>query len=120
MLAMLRRFRILALVALAASPGVAGGAVQYLAPCPVADAPVAHHATGMPGHAPAAPTGSHESCHCIGACCPAAVVAPPAAGQVDVAAVSPRPVAPFVAPDGAPAGTRFAFLPPATAPPLPV
>ncbi len=122
MLATLRRFRLVALLALAVSPGVGGGAVQYLHQCPVTDPPAAHHAAGMPGHAPAphAPADGHQSCHCIGACCPAAIVAPPLPGGTVAVRVLQRSVPAFAAPAGSPGGARFAFLPPSTAPPRPV
>lgn len=123
MLATLRRFRLLAYLALLASPGVAGGAVQLLHPCPVASAEVgpAHHAAGdmaEHGHTPQAPPSRHEQCHCIGACCPAATVAAPALASGIAARVAPLPAARFLTHDAGPGRLPSEFLPPATAPPF--
>jgi hypothetical protein len=126
MLATLRQFRLLALIALFASPGVGGAAVQSLHQCPVGSgagvlAPAVAHHGGMVDHrsAPAAPDG-HQQCHCIGVCCPAAVVGLPAAPVSSVITLASAPVSPLPAPDRAPAFAPSRFLPPATAPPVPV
>ncbi len=117
MLATLRQFRLLALIAVLASPGIGGAAVQSLHQCPVAtaaaDAAPAHHH----GSAPSAPAGSHEQCHCIGECCPGAVAVPPASGSASAINVVPSEPAPFATRDGAPTFAPSRLLPPATAPP---
>lgn len=124
MLAAIRRFRLFALVALLASPGVGGAAVQLLHECPVANAPAAagaaHHggeAAGHHGSVPATPGGSHEQCHCIGECCAAAVAVAPASDAVIVIAIVPFPVVPHAGHSDVPVSPPSRFLPPATAPP---
>ena len=122
MIAALRRFRLLACLALLASPGVAGGAVQFLHPCPVANPEVVsrHHAAADMadhGHAPEAPDRQHEQCHCIGACCPAAMVAPPAFSSGIAVRVAPLPAARFAAREAGPGFLPSELLPPSTAPP---
>ena len=104
MLAAIRRFRLLALIALFASPGVGGVAVQLLHQCPVANA---------------APAGSHEQCHCIGECCPAAVAVAPLPGAAVAVSIVSFAVAPVASRDGVPSFSPSRFLPPATAPPAP-
>jgi hypothetical protein len=124
MLAAIRRFRLFALIALLASPGVGGAAVQRLHQCPVANAAAggasAHHGGDGAAHhgsVPATPAGSHEQCHCIGECCATAVaVAPASDAAVTVSIVSFAP-APLAGPDGVPFFSPSRFLPPATAPP---
>jgi hypothetical protein len=124
MMATLRRFRFLALIALFASPGVGGAAVQLLHQCPVAAAALGagpgHHGGAGAGHhgsAPASPAGSHEQCHCIGECSPAAIAVPPSSGSAVSIAIVAFPVTPLASRDGVPAFTPSRFLPPATAPP---
>jgi hypothetical protein len=124
MMATLRRFRLLALIALFASPGVGGAAVQLLHQCPVADAALgagpAHHGgegAGHHGSAPASPAGTHEQCHCIGECSPAAVAVAPASGSAVAIAIVAFAVTPPASRDGVPAFAPSRFLPPATAPP---
>jgi hypothetical protein len=126
MLAAIRRFRLLALIALFASPGVGGAAVQLLHQCPVAtaatDAASAHHGGDGAAHhgsAPAAPADNHEQCHCIGECCAAAAIAPPSGATVAVSIVS-FITAPVASRDSVPFVSPARFLPPATAPPAPV
>ena len=124
MLAAIRRVRVLALIALFASPGVGGAAVQLLHQCPVANAAAgagsAHHgADGAAHHAsvPATPPGSHEQCHCIGECCAAAVAVAPASEAAVAVSIVSFAVAPLASQDGVPFFSPFRFLPPATAPP---
>jgi hypothetical protein len=125
MLAAIRRFRLLALIALFASPGVGGAAVQLLHQCPVANGALAgsaHHGGEGAAHhasAPAPPAGSHEQCHCIGECCPAALALVPTPGNPVAVSVVSFPLAPIAGPDGVPFSAPFRFLPPATAPPVP-
>ena len=125
MLAAIRRFRLLALIALFASPGVGGAAVQLLHQCPVANAALAgsaHHGGDGAAHhgsVPAAPAGSHEQCHCIGECCPAAVAVAPLPGAAVAVSIVSFAVAPVASRDGVPSFSPSRFLPPATAPPAP-
>ena len=126
MLAAIRRFRLLALIALFASPGVGGAAVQLLHQCPVAAAAAgagtAHHGGDGAGHhgsVPAAPAGSHEQCHCIGECCAAAVAMAPVPDATVAVSIVSFATAPVVSRDGVPFLPPARFLPPATAPPAP-
>jgi len=125
MLATLRQFRLLALIALFASPGVGGAAVQSLHQCPVGSgatvlASAAAHHGGMGDHRSAPAPDGHQQCHCIGVCCPAAVVALAATPVSSAITLDSAPVTPLAARDRAPAFAPSRLLPPATAPPVPV
>jgi hypothetical protein len=126
-LARFRRSRLLAGVLLLASPGGVGGVLPVLHPCPV-DAPwLATHAAHGASHQHHAASagqpaqdshGEQQSCHCIGACCAAALLVPPAPQLVSrfaalpLAAERPRPdAALWLAPVAS-------LLPPSTAPPI--
>jgi hypothetical protein len=116
MLARFRRFRLLALVAFLAAPGL--GATWL---------PLVHRcggATGMPAIAHSEHPSDHHSspashiCHCIGACHGATAAPSLAAPRSLVAATSDYQVPPF---STAPLVRLHFFLrhlPPATAPPL--
>lgn len=120
MIGCMRRWRLLALLLLLVTPGVAGTVLDGVHPCPesapwAASAEMAEHGGhGSGGHD--APSHSGE-CHCLGAC-------------VGAAAVPFTPVLPTVAFREAPAdvirppvlnlpASRHSHrLPPSTAPPL--
>lgn len=126
MLATLRHFRLFALIALAASPGVGGAAVQALHQCPVASAAAAgsaHHGSEAAAHhggAPAAPADSHEQCHCIGDCCAAALAVTPASGAAVTIATESSANTQFTGRERVPVVSPLRLLPPATAPPAPM
>jgi len=121
-----RRSRLLAGLLLLASPGGVGSLLPVLHPCPV-DAPwlAAHaaHASPHQHHAAAGQPdksshGEQQSCHCIGACCAATLLAPP------VPRLGSRFAAQAAAP-GRPAQDAAlwlapvaSLLPPSTAPPI--
>lgn len=123
MLVAIRRFRLFALIALFASPGVGGAAVQLLHQCPVANAVAAAgsahhggHGAAHHGSVPATPAGGHEQCHCIGECCAAAAAVAPAS-DAGTASIVSFAVAPPASQAGVPGFSPSRFLPPATAPP---
>lgn len=122
-----RRSRLLAGLLLLASPGGVGSVLPVLHPCPV-DAPwlAAHAAHAAPhqhhgvsaGQPDKSSPGEQQSCHCIGACCAAALLVPPVPQLVSRFAALPpasertvRDAALWLAPVAS-------LLPPSTAPPI--
>ncbi|MDQ2669465.1 MAG: hypothetical protein M3Y31_02425 [Gemmatimonadota bacterium] len=122
MIGRLRRWRLLGLLLLLATPGFAGTALEGLHPCPESAPWVA--AASEASHAGHGAGGEHDAsghtgdCHCLGACL-AAIAALPLAPELPGVAVD-RPVLAGipVAPADLPASRPSDRLPPATAPPL--
>lgn len=127
MMAQLRRLRFLTLLLLAATPGLAGTALQALHPCAVSMPWLAgggnSGSAGHAGHAPRhdhAPAGSDlpQSCHCIGVC--SVVGAAPIAldgrfVRAPLATVAAQTFAPRA---DVPVRLPLDRLPPTTAPPF--
>lgn len=114
MLARFRRFRLLALIALLAAPGL--GATWL---------PLVHQCGGMPAMAHPDLPGNHHStpaphtCHCIGMCHGAAAAPSLSRSTTAItAAIVGYPVPPFSAAPLVRFHGILEHLPPATAPPL--
>ena len=120
MIGRLRRWRLLALVLLFATPGIAGTVLDGLHPCPES-APWAAPAEGAAhgGHG----TGHHDApsqanpCHCLGACVGAAAILFTPTLPTVAFEETPSDVVRLPAVD-APAARHSYRLPPSTAPPL--
>ena len=120
-----RRWRLLAVLLLLATPGLAGTVLDGLHPCPenapwvAAESSAADHGShaahgGSDGEAPA----HAAECHCLGACVGAAATIPFTAALPTVAS-EPAPADPVrPAPADLPASRPSDLLPPSTAPPL--
>lgn len=122
MIGRLRSSRVLALLLLLATPGMAGTALEALHPCPEA-APAYAAAAGT--HAGHDADAGHESsghtaeCHCVGACAVSAVAPIAAASSLPtVAVIDPAARVIRAAPARLPASPPSDRLPPSTAPPL--
>lgn len=127
MIGRVRRWRLLTLLLLFVTPGVAGTVLDGLHPCPesmpwVAAANAADHGANAADHGTHA--GGHDApshsseCHCVGACVGAAATIPFAPALPTVALdVFVAPLAP-PAPADVPASQPSDRLPPSTAPPL--
>lgn len=126
MMARLRRLRILTLLLLAATPGLAGTALQALHPCAVSMPWLAGGGNGGAGHAGHAAGHDHapdgpqppQACHCIGAC--SVVDAPPVAvdGRFVRAPLAVAAVRTLASPADIPVHLPLDRLPPTTAPPF--
>lgn len=132
MLARLRRSRLTPFFLVALSPALGGWVLAEVHPCtvespwladgafadPIATAGHHHHESG---ETPADPhPGSHDTCHCLGSCCPAAIGQVPEANCTWTRAVeADRPESLPIPEAPAARGTPSDWLPPATAPPSP-
>lgn len=125
MIGRLRTSRVLALLLLLATPGMAGTALEALHPCPEAAPAYAAGAAAAGAHAGHDADAGHESsghtaeCHCVGACAVSAVAPIAAASSLPTVAVT-DPAARVIraAPARLPASPPSDRLPPSTAPPL--
>ena len=118
MLARLRSLSLLALLLVAASPGLGGVALQATHSC-AAEAAAAAETSGHAHHGGHPDTPDEERCSCIGACHAAFYTAGPRAAIAASIAQTPRGRLPLSGTTHvAPAARDFHLLPPATAPPL--
>jgi hypothetical protein len=119
MIGRMRRWRLLALLLLLATPGVAGTALEGVHPCPeAAPASVAAEAGhGAHGGEQESPAHAGE-CHCVGACvgAVATITFAPAVPTIAVQVVASPAVRP--SPTDLPVSRPSDRLPPSTAPPL--
>lgn len=126
MIARIRRWRLITLLLLLATPATGGTALQALHPCPesapwaaggdTADAHAGHHiAPAGEDGAPAEHTGD---CHCVGACAAAALVLAPVPAGIVALHADAEPAPDFLVHAEAPRARPADRLPPATAPPL--
>jgi hypothetical protein len=119
MIGRVRRWRLLALLLLLATPGVAGTVLEGVHPCPEtapasAAAEMGHGAHGGEQESPA----HSGECHCLGACigAVATITFAPAVPTVAIQVVATAAVRPSTA--ALPAFRPSDRLPPSTAPPL--
>ena len=119
MIGRVRRWRLLALLLLLATPGVAGTVLEGMHPCPETVPAQAAAETGHAAHGGDQESPGHSSeCHCVGACigAAAAVAFAPAVPAVSIQIAASGPVRP--SPADLPVSRPSDRLPPSTAPPL--